>query len=85
MPSQVQSPAHYAAEAARLTKADKCDTRAFDDCFEMGNGSLVVAAFVALYNKDPELQRAVQRNDYYIGIDKWLVTAERVNNPLFAQ
>lgn len=84
MPQQVESPKHYAAVAARLTKANQCDTREFDDCFEMGNGELVVAEFVALYKKDPALARAVVENDRYIGIAKWLETAERVANPLFA-
>lgn len=85
MPTPAQTPAQLAATAARLCKADKCDTREFDDCFEMGNGEQVVAEFVALYKRDTALARAVVMNDYYINIGAWLQTAERVNNPLFAQ
>ena len=84
MPALTQTPAQLAATAARLCKADQCDTRAFDDCFEQGNGELVVAAFVALYKKDAGLARAVAANSTYIDMGQWLATAERVQNPLFA-
>lgn len=85
MSQQIPTPKQLAAVAALLTKKNACDTRAFDDCFEMGNGELVVAEFVALYKKDQALARAVVENDQYIGIANWLDTAERVANPLFAK
>lgn len=82
------SPAKLAAVAAKLCKAGQCDSRDFDDCFEMGRGEEVVCEFVKLYKKDPLLARAVVLNERYIGIASWLATAERVQeeqeNPLFA-
>lgn len=79
------NPAQLAAQAAKLCKANQCDSRDFDDCFEMGRGEEVVAEFVKLYKKDTRLAQAVVMNDRYIGIANWLLTAERVNNPLFAE
>ena len=37
--------------AADLCKNNKCDSREFDDCFEMGNGEEVVCAFIRLSEK----------------------------------
>lgn len=82
------TPAQLAARAAKLCKANQCDTREFDDCFEMGRGEEVVAEFVKLYKKDTALARAVLMNDNSINITSWLETAERVKQeqqiPLFA-
>jgi len=82
------TPAQLAARAAKLCKAGQCDTRDFDDCFEMGRGEEVVAEFVKLYKKDTALARAVLMNDNSINITSWLETAERVMQekqmPLFA-
>lgn len=82
------TPAQLAARAAKLCKANQCDSRDFDDCFEMGRGEEVVAEFVKLYQKDTSLARAVVLNERYIGIASWLETAERVKQeqeaPLFA-
>lgn len=87
-PFQDLTPAQLAAKAARLCKANQCDSREFDDCFEMGRGAEVVAEFVKLYQKDTSLARAVVLNERYIGIARWLETAERVKQtqeaPLFA-
>lgn len=87
-PFQHLTPAQLAAKAARLCKANQCDSREFDDCFEMGRGSEVVAEFVKLYQKDTSLALAVVLNERYIGIVSWLETAERVKQeqetPLFA-
>lgn len=85
MPRPVQTPAQLAATAARLCKAGQCDSRAFDDCFEMGNGEQVVAEFVKLHDRDRELQRAAWLNEHYINLARWRLTAERVAAPLFAQ
>lgn len=81
----VPSIAQRITTAVCLCKADQCDSREFDDCFENGNDELVVAGFVAAYKKDTALATAVMRNDRYIGIANWLATAERVANPLFAE
>jgi hypothetical protein len=82
------TPAQLAARAAKLCKADQCDSRNFDDCFEMGRGEEVVAEFIKLYRKDTALARAVVMNSNSINITQWLATAERVKeeqeNPLFA-
>lgn len=87
-PYQSLNPAQLAATAAKLCKANQCDSREFDDCFEMGRGEEVVAEFVKLYQKDTALARAVVVNDSFINITQWLATAERVKeeqeNPLFA-
>ena len=87
-PYQHLSPAQLAAVAAKLCKAGQCDSREFDDCFEMGRGEEVVAEFVTLYQKDTSLARAVVMNSRHIDMGKWLVTAGRVReqqtNPLFA-
>ena len=76
-PYQHLSPTHLAATAAKLCKAGQCDSREFDDCFEMGRGEEVVAEFVSLYQKDISLARAVVMNSRHIDMGKWLATAER--------
>lgn len=87
-PYQALPPAELAAKAAKLCKANQCDSREFDDCFEMGRGEEVVAEFVKLYKKDTALARAVVMNNDFINISQWLITAERVkeeqDNPLFS-
>ncbi len=89
MPFSTVTPAQRAAAAAALCKANQCDTRAFDDCFESAREEEVVAEFMKLYHRDARLQLAVLRNDSFIRLDQWQATADRVAQqqaaPLFAQ
>lgn len=84
MTTRNNSALRLAATAIRLTKLDQCDTRAFEDCFEQGNGSEVVAVFMRVYATDSQLRLSVACNERYINIKSWKLTAERIDLPLFA-
>ena len=54
-------------QAASPGRPGALDTRAYDDCFEMGDGDSVVAILREFIRKDPELARQVmtQTVSYY--------------------
>ncbi|MBW3636658.1 MAG: hypothetical protein KY445_09380 [Armatimonadetes bacterium] len=72
------TPERKAQRAIELTFADACGDRAFDDCFENGEGAKVVAAFMAAYDSNPKLRVAVERNARYFNIPEWKKTAAQV-------
>lgn len=55
-----------AKEAARLAGIDWCNRRAFDDCFEMGDGADVAVELGRMAADDPEIMAAVSRNVGYM-------------------
>lgn len=62
----MQSPKILARQAARLCLADRCNERAFDDCFEMGNGKQVIREFRRIVMGSDNVRVAVVRNRRYI-------------------
>lgn len=61
--------------ARALMRAE--DSRARDDCFEMGDGALVVAAPMRRARQEPELDRAIRDTFRSAGIGEWEETASR--------
>ncbi|MGN8119959.1 hypothetical protein [Labrys sp. 22185] len=53
------------------------DSRAHDNCFEMGDGALVVAALMRRARQEPELDRAIRHAFRSAGIGEWEETASR--------
>lgn len=64
--------------ATRLQRFGECgdnpDSRAFDECFEMGDGDLVVKGLIELAATEPYLARGIR----YLGgncLDEWIAKA----------
>lgn len=60
--------------AQHSSEPSKYFGRKFDDIFENGNGKEIVFKIVEIYQNDKELQSAVKKLDYWIGIDGWIET-----------
>lgn len=56
--------ANIAAAMIRKGTTNACGGRAFDGCFEMGDGAQVVAYLVAKAVTDPRIADACRRNDW---------------------
>ncbi len=59
-------------------------SRAFDNCFENGDGDRVVAALVARAQHEPALHQAIAADFGGAFPAQWIETAARINAPLFA-
>ncbi len=60
--SKSKKPLPLAKQAARVLKANACDCRIWDDCFEEGNGDQVVAELCKLAMRDADLRESAKRN-----------------------
>lgn len=54
-------PARVRLAAECIRTGDGIDSRAFDNCFEMYDGSVVVAALEHMAQRDPALRRGIDR------------------------
>lgn len=52
--------------AARMLRQSRTDCRAFDDCFEMGDGDQVMAHLLALTIEDPTLIEVMEQRRFNV-------------------